>query len=185
MGTLVYTVIASADGFTADAAGGFDWAMPDEELHAFMNDLERRTTASLYGRRMYETMRVWETIGDDPGTSAVERDYAAVWRGLDKVVYSRSLEAVSTTRTRLEREFDPAEVRRFVAAADGAVSVSGPTLAAHAIRAGIVDEYQVVSVPELVGGGTPVFPSGVRVSLELVEQRRFAAGAVFHRYRRR
>lgn len=185
MGTLVYSMLASADGFTADADGRFDWVTPDEELHAFMNDLERRTTTSLYGRRMYETMRVWETVGDDPGTSDVEREYAEVWRGLDKVVYSRTLGDVSTSRTRLLREFDPAEARALVDAASGTVSVSGPTLAAHAIRAGIVDEFQVVSVPVLVGGGTPLLPSGVRMALELVEQRRFGSGAVFHRYRRR
>lgn len=183
MGTLDYTVIASLDGVTADEDGRFDWAFPDEEVHRFANSLETDVRVHVYGRRMYETMRVWETIDASSGADPAEVEYGRIWRGLDKVVYSRTLPEVTTARTRLEREFDPAELRRLVASAEGSVSISGPTLAAHALLAGLVDEIRVLTVPVLVGGGTPIFPRGLRLGLELLEQRRFGNGTTFHRYR--
>lgn len=183
MGSLDYTVIASLDGYTADADGRFDWAFPDEEVHRFANALEADVRTHLYGRRMYETMRVWETVDAASGADGAELEYAELWRGLDKVVYSRTLPEVTTTRTRLERAFDADAARAHADAAQGGVSISGPTLAAHALLAGIVDEIRVLTVPVLVSGGTPIFPSGLRVHLDLLEQRRFGNGTVFHRYR--
>ena len=179
---LVYSVIASLDGYTADAAGKFDWAEPDEEVLAYVNEVERTTGTYLYGRRMYETMLSWETVPLD-GQSDAFRDFAGIWRAADKVVYSTTLTAAATPRTRVEPRFDPAAVRALKQRGD--VSVGGPTLAAAAIRAGLVDEYQVFVIPVAVGGGTPVFPLGARVALELVGERRFAGGFVYLRYRPR
>ena len=185
MAKLTYAAITSLDGFIEDAEGGFGWAEPDAEVHAFVNDLERPVGTHLYGRRMYETMAVWQTIGDEPGLSAAEADYANVWRGLDKVVYSRTLDAVSTPRTRLEREFDPEAVRRLKEAADRDLSVSGPGLAQHAFRAGLVDEVHLFVLPVVVGGGKPGLPRGVRVDLELLDERRFGSGVVHLHHRTR
>jgi dihydrofolate reductase len=179
---LVYSVIASLDGYIADAEGKFDWAEPDEEVFAFVNDLERRIGTYLYGRRMYETMRYWETVPLE-GQNAVVLDYTRIWRAADKIVYSTTLQAVSSARTRIESRFDPEAVRALKQRGD--VSVSGPGLAASAIRAGLVDEYQVFVTPVVVGGGTAVFPAGVRVGLDLADQRRFASGVVYLRYRPR
>ena len=179
---LEYTVIVSLDGYHSDAEGGFDWAHPDEEVHAFVNERERGATTYLLGRRMYETMAVWET---DPSLAAgdpVLADFAAIWQAADKIVYSTTLETVFTTRTRLEREFDPDAVRKVVVASDGDVAVGGPGLAAHALRAGLVDVLNVYVCPVVVGGGTPYLPSGVRLDLRLREERRFAGGTVFLRY---
>jgi dihydrofolate reductase len=173
---LVYTAICSLDGYVADADGNFEWAAPDEEVHAFVNDLERPVDTMLLGRRMYEVLAVWETL-DDP--APVMRDYAQIWRAADKVVYSRTLDEVSTARTRLEREFDPEAVRRM----EGEVGIGGPELAGHAIRAGLVDELRLFLTPVVVGGGTPALPDGVRWDLELVEERRFGSGVVYLRYR--
>ncbi|HEY7488624.1 MAG TPA: dihydrofolate reductase family protein [Streptosporangiaceae bacterium] len=177
---LVYSTIASLDGYTADAEGKLDWAEPDREVHAFINDLEREIGTYLYGRRMYEVMVSWETVGPDV-QSPVARDYAEIWRAAEKVVYSSTLQTVSSARTRIERRFDPDAVRALTT--DGNVSVGGPALAAQAIRAGLVDEYQLFVTPVVVGGGTPVFPEGVRVRLDLVDERRFAGGVVYLRYR--
>ena len=179
---LVYSVIASLDGYTADAEGKFDWAAPDEEVFAFVNQQERGIGTYLYGRRMYETMLGWETVPLD-GQSEAFRDFAAIWRAADKVVYSTTLKAAPTARTRLESRFDPEAIRALKRRGD--VSVGGPGLAASAIRAGLVDEYHWLVVPVLVGGGTPVFPDGVRAGLDLVEQRRLAGGVAFLRYRAR
>jgi dihydrofolate reductase len=176
---LVYSVIASLDGYTADAEGKFDWAEPDEEVHAFVNDLERGIGTYLYGRRMYETMRYWETVPAG-GQSAVSRDYAEIWRAAEKVVYSATLQAASSARTRIERLFDPAAVKELKEQGD--VSIGGPTLAAAAIRAGLVDECHLLVTPVAVGGGTPVFPHGARVPLRLVDEWRFAGGVVYLRY---
>jgi dihydrofolate reductase len=176
---LVYSMIASLDGYTADAEGKFDWAEPDQEVHAFVNDIERGIGTYLYGRRMYETMLFWETVPLD-GQPPAARDYAGIWRAADKVVYSRSLAATSSARTRLERQFDPAAVRTLKE--HGNVSVGGPGLASQAMRAGLVDEYHLFVSPVVVGGGTPVFPDGVRARLELAEERRFAGGVVYLRY---
>jgi dihydrofolate reductase len=154
-------------------------------VHAFWNDLERGIGTSLYGRRMYETMAVWDTAEMTEGKSAIVREYAEVWRDADKVVFSRTLDQVTTERTRLEREFDPDAVRRLKEDAERDISIGGPTLAAEAIRAGLVDEYQLVVAPVTVGGGTSVFPAGVRVDLELVDERRFTNGSVHLHYRTR
>jgi len=181
---LIYSAIASLDGYTADEAGNFDWAAPDAELHAFLNDLERDVGTHLYGRRMYETMAVWETM-DVSAEPEVMRDYAGIWRAADKVVYSRTLATPSTPRTRIERDFDPDTVRRMKEAAGRDISVGGPGLAAHALHAGIVDEIQLFLVPAVVGGGTRALPDGLRVDLELLDQRHFAGGAVYLRYQSR
>jgi dihydrofolate reductase len=181
---LIYSAIASLDGYTADEAGNFDWAAPDAELHAFLNDLERDVGTHLYGRRMYETMAVWETM-DVSAEPEVMRDYAGIWRAADNVVYSRTLATPSTPRTRIERDFDPDTVRRMKEAAGRDISVGGPGLAAHALHAGIVDEIQLFLVPAVVGGGTRALPDGLRVDLELLDQRRFAGGAVYLRYQSR
>jgi dihydrofolate reductase len=181
---LIYSAIASLDGYTADEDGKFDWAAPDAELHAFVNDLERDVDTYLYGRRMYETMAVWETM-DVSAEPDVMRDYAEIWRAADKVVYSRTLAAASTPRTRIERDFDPESVRRMKETAGRDISVGGPGLAAHALRAGIVDEIQLFLVPVVVGGGTRALPDGLRVDLDLLDERRFAGGAVYLRYQSR
>jgi dihydrofolate reductase len=181
---LIYSAIASLDGYTADEAGNFDWAAPDAELHAFVNNLERDVGTHLYGRRMYETMAVWDTM-DVSAEPEVMRDYAGIWRAADKVVYSRTLAAPSTPRTRIEREFDPEAVRRMTETAGRDISVGGPGLAAHALRAGIVDEIQLFLVPAVVGGGTRALPDGVRADLDLLDERRFAGGAVYLRYQSR
>jgi dihydrofolate reductase len=179
---LVYSAIASLDLYTADAEGKFDWAEPDEEVFAFVNDLERGVGTYLYGRRMYETMASWETAPLD-GQSRAFREFAGIWRAADKVVYSTTLRAASTARTRIEPRFDPEAVRELKRHGD--VSIGGPGLAASAVRAGLVDEYQLLLVPVVVGGGTSVFPPGTRVGLDLVEQRRFAGGVAYLRYRAR
>ncbi len=183
MAKLIYTAITSLDGYIEDEKGSFDWAAPDAEVHTFLNDLERPIGTHLYGRRMYETMAVWQTVGDEPGVHAAEADYAEVWRALDKVVYSRTLDAVSTPRTRLEREFDPEAVRRMKEAADGDISVSGPGLAQHAFRAGLVDEVHLFVFPVVVGGGKPGLPRDVRIDLELLNERRFGNGVVHMHHR--
>jgi dihydrofolate reductase len=180
MAKLIYSAMASLDGYVVDAGGNFDWAAPDAEVHAFVNDLERPVGTYLYGRRMYETMAVWETM-DDPAPEM--RDYGELWRAADKVVYSRTLESVSTPRTRLERELAPDAVRALVADAARDVSVGGPTLAGAALAAGLVDEIQLFLNPIAVGGGTPALPHGLRVGLELLDHRRFAGGVVYLSYR--
>ncbi len=183
MAKLVYTVLCSLDGYVNDAGGNFDWAAPDAEVHAFVNDLERATGTYLYGRRMYETMTFWETAHtrDDPAPEI--SDYAAIWQAASKVVYSTTLESVSSARTVIERSFVPAEVRAMKAAATTDISVGGASLAAQALGAGLVDELGLLVVPAVVGGGTRALPDGVRLDLELVDERRFASGVVYVRYR--
>jgi dihydrofolate reductase len=182
MANLVYSAIASLDGYVADANGNFDWAAPDEEVHAFVNDLERPVGTYLYGRRMYEVMAVWQTLSldDEP---AVMRDFAELWRAADKIVYSRTLDEVTTPKTRLERDFDPEAVRRLKDTAASDLGVGGPGLAAEALAAGLVDEIGLFLTPVIVGGGTRALPDGVRLDLELLEERRFASGVVYIRYR--
>jgi dihydrofolate reductase len=177
---LAYSVIASLDGYTADAEGKFGWAEPDEEVFAAVNEMERGIGTYLYGRRMYETMAGWETVPLD-GQSAAFRDFAGIWRAADKVVYSTTLKAASTARTRIEPRFDPEAVRALKQRGD--VSVGGPGLAASVIRAGLVDEYHLFVTPVVVGGGIAVFPDGVRAGLDLVAERRFGSGVVYLRYR--
>ena len=181
MAKLVYTAITSLDGYVNDASGGFDWAAPNEQVHAFVNDLERRIGTYLLGRRMYEVMAVWETW-DVAGEPAVVQDYAQVWRAADKVVFSTTLDAVTTARTRLERAFDPEAVRELKESAAQDVGVGGPHLAAQALRAGLVDEIHLLLTPVVVGGGTRALPDGVRLDLELVDERRFDSGVVHLHY---
>jgi dihydrofolate reductase len=183
MARLIYSAITSLDGYIADAAGNFDWATPDAEVHGFVNELQRPIGTYLYGRRMYDTMVYWETTDAGPGPSAVERDFAEIWRAADKVVYSTTLPAASSARTRVERAFDPAEIRRLKAESGRDISVAGPHLAAQAIAAGLVDELQLFVTPIVVGGGNAALPDGVRLPLELVDERRFGNGTVFLRYR--
>lgn len=180
MAKLIYSAIASLDGYVADADGNFGWAAPDEEVHAFVNDLERPIGTHLYGRRMYEVMAAWETIDDE---HPAMRDFAEIWRAADKVVYSTMLDAVATGKTRLERVFEPDAVRRMKASADRDISIGGPGLAAHALEAGVVDEVHFFAVPVIVGGGTQWLPDGVRFDLELLDERRFASGVVHLHYR--
>jgi dihydrofolate reductase len=182
MAKLIYSALESLDGYVADTDGKFDWAEPDEEVHAFVNELERPVGTLLLGRRMYEVLVYWETLDlvDQP---PVIRDFAEIWRAADKVVYSRTLEAVSSARTRIEREFDPETVQQLKADADRDLSVGGPGLAAHALAAGLVDELHLFVSPVAVGGGTRSLPDGVRVNLELVDERRFGNGTVYLQYR--
>jgi dihydrofolate reductase len=185
MAKLIYSAITSLDGYIADEDGNFDWAAPDEEVHAFVNDLERPVGTYLYGRRMYEMMVFWETPHAFADQPPVMQDFAKIWQAADKVVYSTTLPAVSSARTRIERDFDPEAVRRMKAAAARDIGVGGAHLAAEAIRAGLVDEYQLFLVPFMVGGGNQSLPDHVRVQLELLEERRFGGGVVFLRYRTR
>jgi dihydrofolate reductase len=179
---LIYSAITSLDGFVADADGNFDWAAPDEEVHAFVNDRERPVGTYLYGRRMYETMAGWETAHTVAGRRPVSLDFARIWQAADKVVYSRTLETVSTTRTRIEREFDAEAVRLMKARSERDLGVGGAGLAAEAIRAGLVDGIHLFVTPVVVGGGTHSLPRDVRLRLELLEERRFERGVVYLRY---
>jgi dihydrofolate reductase len=180
VGRLIYSAIASLDGYVADEDGRFDWAAPGPEVHAFVNDLERPAGTHLYGRRMYEVMAWWETNDD---AQPVMRDFAEIWRAADKIVYSTTLETTSSARTRIERDFDPEAVRQLKAHAEHDLTVGGPHLAAQAIAAGLVDEYHLILVPVVVGGGTRALPGGVRLELELLDQRRFRSGVVHLHYR--
>jgi dihydrofolate reductase len=177
---LIYSAIASLDGYVADEDGAFDWSTPDEEVHAFVNDLVRPIGTHLYGRRMYEVMVAWETLDDE---AAVMRDFAQIWRAADKVVYSTTLDAASSARTRIERDFDPEAVRELKASAERDISVSGPELAGRALRAGLVDEYHLFVSPIVVGGGNRALPDDVRIELELLGERRFGSGVVHLHYR--
>lgn len=183
MAKLIYAPIASLDGFVEDAGGGFDWAAPDDEVHAFVNDQMRPVGTYLYGRRMYETMSFWETALTLPDLAPVARDWTEIWQAADKVVFSRTLTAPSTARTRIEREFDPDLVRRLKETVDSDLGVGGAELAGQAIRAGLVDELQLLAVPVLVGDGKRALPRDVRVDLQLLDTRRFAGGVVHLRYR--
>lgn len=182
MAKLIYSAITSLDGYITDKDGNFDWAVPDEAVHTFLNDLEQSAGTYLYGRLMYDTMRVWETDPTLAEHSPYTRDYAAVWQAADKIVYSKTLERASTARTRIERTFDPEAVRQIKARAGRDILIGGPDLASQAIRAGLVDEYHVVISPCVVGGGKPSFPTDVRVQLELLDERRFGNGMVYLRY---
>ena len=183
MAKLIYSAIMSLDGYIADVDGSFDWAVPDEEVHAFINDLQRQFGTYLYGRRMYEVMVGWETDPSIAEQSPLMRDFAEIWRAADKVVYSRRLEEASTSKTRMERDFDPETVRRLKASTGRDLTVSGPDLATHAFRAGLVDECDLFLAPVVVGGGKRALPEGVRVGLELLDERRFGNGMVYLRHR--
>lgn len=183
MAHLIYTALASLDGYIEDPSGRFDWAAPDEEVHRFVNDLERPAGTHLYGRRMYETLTVWETDPSLAAESPLLSDYADIWQAADKIVYSRTLEAVPTRRTRIERSFNPEAVRRLKEEAGRDIAIGGPTLAAQAFQAGLIDECRLFLVPIVVGGGKRALPHGVRLELELLEERRFGNGTVYLRYR--
>jgi dihydrofolate reductase len=180
--TLLYTVFASLDGYTVDADGRFDWSAPPADVHAHINAAERPVGTYLYGRRMYETMAGWQTMGTDPGDPPEVRAYGELWRAADKVVYSATLDAAPTPRTRLERSFDPAAVRKLKDTADADLSIGGATLAASVLRAGLVDECRIYVVPVVVGGGTRWLPDGLRLRLRLLGEQRFPGGMVYLRY---
>jgi dihydrofolate reductase len=182
MARLIYAAIASLDGYVEDGDGMFDWAVPDEEVHAFVNDLERPIGTYLYGRRMYETMVFWETAGGD-AEPPVFNDYAEIWRDAEKIVYSRTLQTVAAAKTRIERDFGPEAVRRLKESSPADISVGGAELAGQALDAGLVDECHLFLFPIAVGGGKRALPDGVRTQLELLEERRFDSGVVHLHYR--
>ncbi len=182
MARLIYSAITSLDGYVADRGGNFDWAAPDEEVHAFVNDLERPIGTYLYGRKMYETMVFWETAGltdDDPG---VIRAFGSLWRAADKVVFSTTLESVTSARTRTERDFDPDSIRRLKQSGDKDLTVGGAELAGQALAAGLVDEIQLFLVPVIVGGGKRALPVDVQARLRRISTRSFASGFVYTHY---
>ena len=186
MAKLIYSAITSLDGYIEDAEGKFDWAEPDEEVHAFVNDLEQPVGTYLYGRRMYETMVFWERSRDLSAQPSCVQEFAQIWRRADKIVYSKTLQSASSARTRIERDFDLETVRRLKATAGADISVGGPELAAQAIEAGLVDEYHLFLLPVVVGGGKRSLPGNdVRVNLELLNERRFRNGTMYLHYRTR
>jgi len=185
MARLIYLTPTSLDGYIADETGNPNWSTPDEEAFAFITDLERAIGTYLYGRKMHETMAVWETPEVIPGRTQAMLDFARIWQSADKIVYSKSRETVSTPKTRLEREFRPQAIRELKTQSPLDITVAGPTLAAHAIRAGLVDEYHLLVVPAMLGGGTRVLPGNVRITLDLLDERRFANGMVYLRYHAR
>jgi dihydrofolate reductase len=183
MAKLIYSVIASLDGYVEDEQGRFEWAAPDEEVHAFVNDRERPIGTYLYGRRMYETMVFWETVSTGADQSTVMRDYAEIWRAAEKIVYSRTLQTVSSSRTRIERAFDTDAIRQLKEASGPDITIGGAELAGQAIAEGLVDECQLLLGPILVGGGKRALPANVRAQLELLDERRFRSGVVYLHYR--
>jgi dihydrofolate reductase len=183
MGRLIYSMMQSLDGYVADAAGRFDWAEPDESVHTFANQLQRSVGTNLLGRRMYEVMSAWETLGTSGDEPAYVQEFGELWRASEKVVYSTTLESVRAARTRVERVFLCDAVLQMKNELADDISIAGPTLAAQAISAGLVDEYQLFVVPVLVGGGTRCLPEGVRVDLRLVDLHRFDNGTVYMSYR--
>jgi dihydrofolate reductase len=183
MAKLIYLTNVSVDGYIEDEQGGFNWTEPDDELFAYITELARPLGTHLYGRRLYETMAVWETDPAFAAESELLADFAAVWQAADKVVYSTTLADVSTERTRLERSFDPASVREMKEAASSDFMIGGADIAGEALRAGLVDECQLLVRPVLVGGGKPFLPGGTRVDLELLDERRIGNGVVHLRYR--
>jgi dihydrofolate reductase len=185
MAKLIYSALTSLDGYVADEDGNFDWAKPSEEVHVFVNDLERPVGTYLFGRRMYEVMAYWETADTVADQPPVVRDYAKIWQTAEKIVYSRTLAEVSSARTRIEREFDLEAVRQLKATADRDIGVGGPDLAAQAFEAGLIDEIHLFLAPVVVGGGKPSLPDKVRLELELLDERRFANGVVHLHYRTR
>jgi dihydrofolate reductase len=182
MAKLIYSAITSLDGFVEDADGRFDWAAPDDEVHAFVNDLERQVGTYLYGRRMYETMVFWESPPGLAERPPAVQEYAEIWQAADKIVYSKTLSKVASARTRIEPELDPEAVRRLKASAGHDLSIGGAELAARAIEAGLVDELQLFVVPVLVGAGKAALPDGIRRELDLLDERRFGNGTLYLRY---
>jgi dihydrofolate reductase len=184
MAKLIYSTIASADGYIEDAGGNFDWAAPDDELLRFVINLERPVGTYLYGRRMYETMLYWETPQTVPGQPSLDQEFTDIWQAANKIVFSKTLPSVSSARTQLERSLDPDMVRHLKSAAERDISVGGADLAGQAIKAGLVDELQLFLIPVVVGGGKRALPDGVRSDLELLDTQRFASGCVYLRYAR-
>jgi dihydrofolate reductase len=182
MAKLIYSMLTSLDGYTEDEHGQFGWAAPDEEVHAYVTELASPLGTYLYGRKMYETMVYWETADAIPDQPPFVLDWARQWQAAEKIVYSGTLTAPRSARTQIERAFNPDAVRRLKAGADHDICVAGPELASEAIRAGLVDEFQMIVFPVVVGGGKRFFPAGVRLDLELVEEHRFRSGVVFLRY---
>ena len=182
MAKLIYSALASLDGYVEDMDGGFDWAAPDDEVHAFVNDLERPIGAYLYGRRMYDTMVYWDTV-DALGQSPVARDFAQLWRAADKIVYSRTLQRPSSERTRVERQFDPVAITQLKESSARDLTIGGAELAGQAIAAGLVDECHLFLSPVVVGGGKRALPGDVHVELELLDERRFRSGVMHLHYR--
>ena len=183
MAKLIYSALASLDGYVEDKEGKFDWAAPDDEVHAFVNDLERPIGTYLYGRRMYETMVFWETVSPSGDEAAVSRDFPEIWRAAEKIVYSRTLQAPSSERTRIERDFDPVAIRRLKESSARDITIGGAGLAGEAIAAGLVDECHLFLGPIVVGGGKRALPNDVRAELDLVTERRFRSGVVHLHYR--
>ena len=182
MAKLIYSAIASADGYVEDAAGAFGWGAPAEELLSFINDLERPVGTYLYGRRMYQTMVYWETAHPGLDQPPCVREFAGIWQAAEKIVYSKTLASAPTARTRIERAFDPDAVRQLKTVTEQDITIGGADLAGQAIKAGLVDELQLMLVPAIVGGGKRALPADVRSDLELLDTRRFACGAVYLRY---
>jgi dihydrofolate reductase len=180
---LIYTAVASLDGYVADEMGNFDWAAPDEEVHRYVNDLEREAGTHLYGRRMYEVLVAWESPEMSTGQPAFIQDFAEIWRAADKIVYSRTLDKVASARTRIERNFDPEAIRQMKSTSRADITVGGPHLAAEAIMAGLVDEIHLFLVPAVVGGGNRALPDNVRLDLELLDEHLFRSGVVHLHYR--
>jgi dihydrofolate reductase len=183
MAKLIYSAITSLDGYVADQNGSFDWAMPDDEVHAFVNELERPIGTYLYGRRMYEVMAAWENPDAFAGESPLTRDFADLWQAADKIVYSRTLDTVSSAKTRIERDFDPEAIRDLKSAATADITIGGPDLAAEALKAGLVDELHLFLTPVMVGGGKQSLPDNVHLQLELLDEHRFGNGVVHLHYR--
>ena len=185
MANLIYVANTSLDGYTEDKDGKFDWAEPSEEYHWFINDLVRTPQTHLYGRKMYETMQVWETDPNLAAESAVTQDFAQIWQAANKIVFSRTLATPSTRNTQIERTFNPQAIRQLKAAGEHDILIGGPELAAHAFRAGLIDEVHLFIAPILLGGGKSALPDNVRLELELLEERRFSNGTVYLGYRTR
>jgi dihydrofolate reductase len=183
LGKLIYTAIMSLDGYVADENGNFEWAAPDEKVHGFVNHLDEQIGTHLYGRRMYEVMVAWETVPALADQTKVVRDYAQIWQAADKIVYSTTLETVSSARTRIERDFDPDVVRQMKGSTERDLSVGGPNLADQAFTAGLVDECHLFLTPVMVGAGNRALPSNFRLNLELLDERRFHNGVIHLHYR--
>jgi dihydrofolate reductase len=183
MAKLIYTAISSVDGYVADAEGNFNWSAPDQEVHRFVNDIERPIGTYLCGRRMYEVMRYWETAPTGDGEPSAEHEYAKIWQAADKIVYSKSLKQVSSARTSIQREFDPEAIQQLKTSVARDISVGGSTLAAQALKLGLVDECHLFLSPIVVGAGNPALPDNVRLVLELLDERRFSNGVVHLHYR--
>jgi len=183
MVNLIYSVFMSLDGYMEDASGNFDWAAPDEQVHQFVNDLERSVGTYLLGRRMYETMKFWESEANLAGEPPAMLDFAKIWQAANKIVFSRTLETASTRRTRVEKNFDPGAIRQLKEEADKDISIGGPELAAHAFQSGLIDECHLFILPILVGGGKKALPDQIWLELDLMDERHFDNGTVFLRYR--